>query len=73
MGVEGQHAPHIMKRNHRGYRVGQDHHRAKVSDATVAAIRAEYLAYVRGIWYLAEKYGLPRSTVRDFVQYRTRP
>jgi hypothetical protein len=62
-----------MKRNHTGHRVGQDHHRAKVSDAIVAAIRAEYLPYVRGILRLSKKYKVPYSTVRDFVQMRTRP
>ena len=49
------------------------HHRAKLTAAQVAAIRREYLAYVRGYGYLARKYGCGESTVRDIVQYRTRP
>lgn len=61
-----------MKRNHTGHRIGESHHRAKIPDAVVRAIRAEYLAYVRGYKRLGEKFGLPWPTVRDIVTYRTR-
>lgn len=61
-----------MKRNHTGHRVGECHQRAKLTDAQVRAMRAEYLAYVRGYKTLGEKYDTPWPTVRDIVTYRTR-
>lgn len=45
--------------------------RRTVSDATACKLRAEYLAYVRGYGYLSRKYGIPESTVRDYVQFKT--
>lgn len=62
----------IIRRAPSGHRVGQDHPRAKLTDAEVAAMRAEYLPYVRGYGYLARKWGCSPSTVRDIVTYRTR-
>ena len=61
-----------VKRNHLGYRVGEDHQRAKLDDAQVAAMCAEYVPYVRGYATLAKKYGCGTSTVRDIVNYWTR-
>jgi len=62
------------KRNHRGNRVGEWHHRAKLSDAAVRAIRAEYRKGVKGMGYssLARRYGVAWATVRDVVTWRTR-
>jgi hypothetical protein len=48
------------------------HHRAKLSDEAVKAMRAEHLAYVRGYGWLARKWHCGKSTARDIVQYRTR-
>lgn len=62
-----------MRRNHNGYRVGQDHQRAKLTDEQVRAMRSEYVAYARGYGALAEKFGCGVSTVRDIVNYWTRP
>lgn len=62
-----------MKRNHRGYRVGQDHQKAKVSDATVAAMRADYVPYVFGLPAISKKYNVPLSTARDICTFATRP
>lgn len=62
-----------MKRNHKGYRVGQDHHRAKISDATVAQMRAKYVPYVYSMGMLSREFRVPFATVRDIVTYRTRP
>lgn len=63
----------MTRRAPTGHRVGQDHHRAKLSDAEVAAMRAEYLPYVRGYGYLGRKYGCSPWTARDICTYRTRP
>lgn len=64
--------PSYPARNHRGYRVGQHHHRAKISDEKVKLLRADR---ERGLTYgqLRLKYNLPESTVRDIVTYKTRP
>lgn len=60
-----------MTRNHTGHRVGQCHHRAKLTTAQVEAMRADHnngMGYVR----LARKYGCGISTARDICTYRTR-
>ncbi len=48
------------------------HHRAKLSDEKVRAMRAEYLPYVRSYGWLARKYHCGRSTARDIVMRITR-
>lgn len=68
------------RRNHKGYRVGQDHQHAKVPDALVRQIREEHERSQQragnggggGYATLARKHGIGVSTVRDFVTYRTR-
>jgi len=35
-----------------------------------AKVRAEYMAYIRGYGYLAKKYGVGESTIRDIVTGR---
>ncbi len=62
-----------MKRNHRGYRIGADHHRATAADDVVAKARRIYRRGVVGYRAIAETLGVGESTVRDWVQYRTRP
>lgn len=61
-----------MKRNHTGHRVGQDHHRAKLSDEQVAKIRRMYRPRIVGYGELAKEFGCGASTIRDIVQYKTR-
>lgn len=59
-------------------RIGEDHAKAKLSDAAVDAIREEYEAGQEGrgprIGYrlLAKKWGCSKRTVRDIVNYRRR-
>lgn len=56
-----------MTRNHTGHRVGQCHHRAKLTTAQVQAMREDHnngMGYVR----LSRKYGCGR----DICTYRTR-
>lgn len=60
------------KRNHTGHRIGEWHQRAKLTDAQVAAMRADYAAGIGGYPALAKRYGCGISTVRDIVQFRTR-
>lgn len=59
-----------MRRNHTGHRVGECHHRAKLTDAQVKEIRALYPAM--GYGRIAKQYGVGESTVRDIITYRTR-
>jgi len=61
-----------MTRNHTGHRVGECHHRAKLTTEQVQAMRAEYIPYVNGLTMLARKYQCSRSTVRDICNYATR-
>ena len=46
--------------------------RRTVPDNVVAKLRSEYLAYVRSYGYLSKKYGIAVSTVRDYVQFKTK-
>ena len=58
--------------NDRGYRIGQDHHRASLTDADVELIR---LLHERdGLSYLAlaYKFEVPKSTVAAICQYKRR-
>lgn len=48
------------------------HHRAKLSDKAVAAMRDKHLAYVVGYETLAREFGCGVSTARDICTYRTR-
>lgn len=64
-----------MKRNHLGYRVGEDHHRAELPDWAVARMR-ELREKNPALWTLralAELYRCALSTVRDICNYGTRP
>lgn len=61
----------VVASNHTGHRVGQCHHRAKLSSAQVEAMRADHnngMGYAR----LARKYSCGVSTARDICTYRTR-
>lgn len=60
-----------MTRNHTGHRVGQCHHRAKLSSAQVEAMRADH-SNGMGYVLLARKYDCGISTARDICTYRTR-
>jgi hypothetical protein len=59
-------------------RIGQDHARAKLSNAQVEAIRDEHEAYPHGdprhVGYrrLAEKWRVSKRTIRDICNYTKR-
>lgn len=61
-----------MARNARGYRVGEGHHRARYSDATVERARQLYEEEGLGCTWISRMLGVPWRTVVDWVQYRTR-
>lgn len=64
-----------MKRNHTGHRVGEDHHRAKLSDMAVRRMR-ELRQKDAALWtlsVLAELFGCGLATARDICDYATRP
>lgn len=61
-----------MKRSITGHRLGEHHQNAKLSDAQVRTMRAEYERGVTGYATLAKKYGCGVSTARDTCTYRTR-
>lgn len=59
-------------------RIGEDHHRAKLTDAQVEAMREDHERHpvghpeYMGYRTLAKKYGCSKSTVRDVVNYMKR-
>ena len=60
-----------MKRNAKGYRIGEDHHRAKLTDAQVEEIRVlrdEGWSYGQ----ISKRMSASYWTVRDIADYRTR-
>lgn len=66
-----------MRRNALGYRVGQDHQKAKLTDAQVKDMRQLYQSWKaagsrKGYSTLAEIFKCGESTARDIVTYRTR-
>jgi hypothetical protein len=60
------------RRNHTGHRIGECHHRARLTDDQVRQIR-EQAAQGLGYKRLAKLHGCAESTARDIVTYRTRP
>lgn len=67
----------MLKRNHLGYRVGECHQRAKLSDEKVRQMRETYQTWKeegkhKGYEALAKVFGCGVSTARDIVTYRTR-
>ncbi len=48
---------------------GTKHHKSKLTEGMVRAMRAEYIPYVNGYKKMAKKFGVNFSTVRDCVQY----
>lgn len=57
--------------NDKGYRVGEDHHRAKLTNAQVDEIhelREQGLTYGQ----INKKTGIPKSTIASILQYNRR-
>ena len=67
----------MNRRNHTGHRVGEWHHRAKLSDDEVRRMRAKYAGWkargeLKGYRLLGAIFGCSRWTARDIVTMRTR-
>mgnify|MGYP006913204376 CR=1 FL=1 len=67
----------MKTRNHTGHPCGAGHHRAKLTSAQVAEMRAVYAGWKhegdrRGYGALAKLYGCGLSTARDVITLRTR-
>lgn len=60
------------KRAPSGHRIGAWHGKAKYSDAIIAEVRKKHIPHVYGIKRLSDEFDIPYSTVRDWVQYKTR-
>lgn len=60
-----------MKRNPQGYRIGESHHRARLTDEQVEAMR---VMRDGGASYrqIGERFGCSMWTARDITDYRTR-
>lgn len=61
-----------IKVNDLGRRIGDTHHRAKLSDADVDLMRDLHEDHGLGYDRLAKRFGVHRMTVRDIVTYRCR-
>ena len=67
----------MKTRNHTGHPCGAGHHRAKLTSAQVAEMRAVYAGWKqdgdpRGYGTLAKLYSCSQSTARDVITLRTR-
>ena len=60
-----------MRRNHLGYRVGQDHHRAKADDSLVRRAR-ELHGNGWGYKRIGREINVPARTAADWCRYETR-
>lgn len=58
--------------NDRGQRLGEAHHRAKLTDAEVEEIRTLHENGAMGYKKLAKKFGVANSTVQDICNFRHR-
>ena len=56
----------------KGYRIGEHHQRAKLTDEQVELIRDLYDMGEGGYRKLAKMFGVHRTTIRDIVQFRRR-
>lgn len=61
----------IIARNHTGHRVGECHHRAKLTDSQVRSMRADREMGM-SLRALAKAYGCGLSTARDICDFATR-
>lgn len=67
----------MIKRNNKGYRIGEGHHRAKLSDEAVREMRATYADWKakgsrKGCGTLGLIFGCSERTAYDIVTYATR-
>lgn len=65
-------APDPVAVNERGYRIGEGHQRAVLTDREVDMMRDQYEAGGIGYRRLAKQYNCAATTVRKIVNYETR-
>lgn len=58
--------------NERRYRIGESHHRAKLTDDQVDQMRELHEEQGVGYRTLAKQFNVSKRTVRDIVHYKTR-
>lgn len=61
-----------IKLNEAGRRIGETHHRSRLSDAEVDLMRDLHEDHGLGYDRLSKRFGLARRTVRDIVNYKRR-
>ncbi len=58
--------------NDKGYRIGQGHHRAELSDHEVDLMRELHENHGKGWKWLSKCFEIPKRTVRDICNYKVR-
>ena len=53
------------------HKIGEEHHKAKLTEKDVRYIRKNYQANVKGYGFFAKKFGVSISSVRDVLSYRS--
>jgi DNA invertase Pin-like site-specific DNA recombinase len=61
----------LIALSERGYRIGESHHNAKLTDDQVEKIRCMHDCGL-GYQSIANQFGVSKSTVRDIVNFRNR-
>jgi hypothetical protein len=65
--------PRKIRRAPNGYRVGEGHQRAILTDEQVVSMRKMHLQKLGGYKTLAVRFGVSESCARDICTFRTRP
>lgn len=58
--------------NENGQRIGEDHHRSTISDATVFSMRVMHEDNKRSYAWIAMKLKMPLGTVKKICRYESR-
>ncbi len=61
-----------MKRNLKGWRIGESHHRAKLTDEEVGWMRDLYEHHGLNCKQISEKFDVPYHTAMASLKYRSR-
>lgn len=62
----------MIARNHTGHRIGEGHHRAKLTDDQVREMRRQHEQNGVSRPKVAAMFGVSYWTARDILEYRTR-
>ena len=61
-----------IRRSATGHRIGEQHHRAKLTDADVRLIRTLHADHGLSYSQLSDKFEAPKRTIRAFCAYERR-